>query len=78
MRLMTPRPMMTSPPQSPGLRSPAARAEVKTMGRSAVPWATMRAPRRTKSADSCSPCTTVPGWMVRVAPLVTLMNASSL
>jgi hypothetical protein len=51
---------------------------VKTIGLSRVPSATIRAPRMitsalTRLATSAmgEPVTRVPGWMVRVAPLVT-------
>jgi hypothetical protein len=77
---MTPFPMMSKPPQSPGARDPSALPEVKTIGASAVPWASIRAPRRTHSelpAVSGSPTMVVPGSMVSVAPLVTFTNPCS-
>src|SRR5262245_46201197 len=76
-RLILPFPMMMSPPQSPGLRLPTARADVKTIGSAAVPSASIFAPRRIQSelpATVVSPMTLVPGSMVRVAPLCTLTN----
>src|SRR5262245_44703515 len=76
-RLILPFPMMMSPPQSPGLRLPTARADVKTIGSAAVPSASIFAPRRIQSelpATVVSPMTLVPGSIVRVAPLCTLTN----
>ena len=60
----TPLPMITRPPQSPGRRFPAARWEVNTIGAAAVPFASMRAPRRIHSelpATVVSPTIFVPG-----------------
>jgi len=63
-RLIGALPMMVMPPQSPGCRVPAARDDVKTIGCSAVPLATMRAPRMMNSDEPTvvkSPLITVPG-----------------
>ncbi|MND02309.1 hypothetical protein D3C83_216450 [compost metagenome] len=73
---MTPLPMMTMPPQSPGFRCPGALADVNTIGCVAVPFASIRAPRRIQSelpGVAASPTILVPGWIVSTAPLWTLM-----
>jgi hypothetical protein len=66
---------MMMPPQSPGVRWPAGRMEVKTMGAAAVPLASILAPRRIQSelpVTAVSPTILVPASMVRVAPFWTL------
>ena len=71
---MMPLPMINSPPQSPGAREPSGLPEVKTMGASAVPCASIWAPRRIQSElpnTAVSPTIVVPGSMVMVAPLAT-------
>ena len=62
-----------TPPQSPGFLWPAGCADVKTIGRSAVPLAMIFAPFSTMSAAlvALSPLITVPASIVRVAPAVT-------
>jgi hypothetical protein len=73
-RLIFAFPTMMMPPQSPGLRLPADRADVKTIGLAAVPCASIFEPRRIQSelpVTSVSPMILVPGWIVRLAPLLT-------
>ncbi|HYW51659.1 MAG TPA: hypothetical protein VE861_13685, partial [Gemmatimonadaceae bacterium] len=67
-----PLPMMITPPQSPGWREPAARADVKTIGLLAVPCASILAPLvmnrdEPTFAAAVSPRMRVPGWIVSVA-----------
>jgi hypothetical protein len=62
------------PPQSPGARLPAGLDEVKTIGASAVPCASICEPRRIHSelpALAASPSMRVPGWIVSTALLAT-------
>ena len=61
------------PPQSPVERAPTGKAEVNTIGLSAVPTAMILAPRVMINDPllAFSPFIKVPASMVSVAPLVT-------
>ena len=69
-------PMMARPPQQP--LNLGVWSQVMTIGCSGVPWASIRPSRSMMSSEIWKvpaprymPSMRVPGWMVRVAPLLT-------